>query len=150
VESVQQAKDKLDANEFEAAIKILRPMRNWLADYWKMWALYAAALNRTGDHREAEEASKKLIELFPGNEIGFAELANALGPQGKHEEQYNAMRYGYSIIPNNLPILLNLGLAAKRLGRAEEAQHIAAQIRGAVGDNPELEPVLKDIETPMA
>lgn len=146
VESVAQAQEKMNQEDFASAVKILRPMRNWLADYWKMWALYAAALNRAGDYREAEEASKRLIELFPGNELGFAELANALGPQGKHEEQYNAMRYGMTIIPNSLPIFINLGLAAKRLGRQEEAQQIAQQLRSAVGDNPEIGQIVEELE----
>ncbi len=147
VESVSQAQEKLNTNDFEGAVKILRPMRNWLADYWKMWALYAAALNRMGDYREGEEAAKRLIELFPGNELGFAELANALGPQGRHEEQYNAMRYGMGTVPNSLPIFINLGLAAKRLGRTEESQAIAAQLKQAVGDNPELAEVIKELES---
>lgn len=147
VESVSQAQEKMNAGDFEGAVKILRPMRNWLADYWKMWALYAAALNRMGDFREGEEASKRLIELFPGNELGFAELANSLGPLGKHEEQYNAMRYGLNAVPNSLPIFINLGLAAKRLGRTEEAQQIAAQLKQAVGDNAELAEVIKELES---
>ncbi len=147
VESVAQAQEKMNTEEFEAAVKILRPMRNWLADYWKMWALYAAALNRMGDHREAEDAAKRLIELFPGNELGFSELANALGPQGKHEEQYNAMRYGMNAIPNSLPIFINLGLAAKRLGRTEEAQQIAAQLKEVAAQNAELLPIISEMES---
>lgn len=146
VESVQQAEEKMQTEEFEAAVKILRPMRNWLADYWKMWALYAAALNRIGDHRDAEDAATRLINLFPGNEIGFVELANALAPQGKHEEQYNAMRYAITFMPQSLPIAINLGLAAARLGRKEEAQGLAAQIRQAIGENQELEPLLSEME----
>lgn len=146
VESVAQAQEKMNEGDFEGAVKVLRPLRNWLADYWKMWALYAAALNRSGNHREAEEASKRLIELFPGNDVGFAELANALGPQGKHEEQYQAMNFGLQMKPDSLPIVLNLALAAKRLGRKEEAESIAAQVRRAVGDQPDLEPVLREIE----
>ncbi|MCC7101783.1 MAG: tetratricopeptide repeat protein [Fimbriimonadaceae bacterium] len=146
VESVSQAQEKMNANDFEGAVKILRPMRNWLADYWKMWALYAAALNRTNDHREAEEAANRLIQLFPGNELGFAELANALGPQGKHEEQYNAMRFGLQTIPNSLPIVINYGLAAKRLGKTDEAEHIAAMLKQVASDNPELQDVIAELE----
>ncbi|MBL8059228.1 MAG: tetratricopeptide repeat protein [Chthonomonas sp.] len=146
VESVAQAQEKMNAEDYEGAVKILRPMRNWLADYWKMWALYAAALNRSGDFREAEEASNRLIQLFPGNEIGFAELGNALGPQGKHEEQYNAMRYGLSILPNSLPIVVNYGLAAKRLGKTDEAKQVAEALRQAAADNKDLQEVVAELE----
>ena len=146
VESVAQAQEKMNAEDYEGAVKILRPMRSWLADYWKMWALYAAALNRSGDFREAEEASNRLIQLFPGNEIGFAELGNALGPQGKHEEQYNAMRYGLSVLPNSLPIVVNYGLAAKRLGKDDEAKQIAEALRPAAAENKDLQEVVAELE----
>lgn len=147
VEAVGNAQQKLEAEDYVGALRDLRPMKNWLADYWKMWALLAAALNRTGEHEEAEETAKRLIELFPGCEMAYTELATALGNQGKDEECYHAMRFGLSNCPGSIPIGLNLGLAARRVGQDEEANAIARGIREALGTSqPEIEPILAEIE----
>ena len=65
-------------------------------------------------------------------------------------EAYAAMRFAAANIPNSLPIAINLALAAKRIGREDEARGLAKQIREAVGQNDplsrELEPVLAEIE----
>ncbi|MBS1706713.1 MAG: hypothetical protein JST40_12635 [Armatimonadetes bacterium] len=146
VETVTNAQKKLEQNDFEGALRDLRPMKNWLGDYWKMWLLLSAALNRTGNHEEAEQAATTLIEMFPQCEQAYGELAAALGGQGKNDQVYNAMRFGLTQVQGSIPIGLNLALAAKRLGNTEEAREIARQIREAVGANPDLERILKDIE----
>lgn len=147
VEAVQQAQEKMNAEDFQGAVKLLRPMRNWLADYWKMWALYASSLNRIDDHREAEDAATRLINLFPGNEIGFVELGNSLMSQEKYEEAYNAMRYGVSTVQGSLGIALQFGLAAKRFGRADEAKEMARQIRAGMGENiNDILPAIEEME----
>ena len=46
----------------------------------------------------------------------------------------------------SLPIHLNLALAAKRFGKEDEARNLAKQIREAVGPNPDIEPILQEIE----
>lgn len=143
---VEQAREKMDSGDFDGAIRDLKPMKNWLADYWKLWALLAAAYNRVGESKEAEEAARRLLEIFPACEPGYGELLAAFGAQGRHEEGYNMMRYAAQNIPNSLPIHLNLALAAKRFGREDEARALAKQIREAVGPNPEIEPVLQEIE----
>lgn len=148
VEAVKEAQEKMNTEDFAGAVKLLRPMRNWLADYWKMWALYASALNRINEPREAEEASNRLIELFPGNEIGFVELGNSLMAQSRFEEAYNAMRYGMANIQGSLGIALQFGLAAKRFGRSEEAKAVAQQIRAGLGDQvKDVESALIEMET---
>lgn len=146
IESVQNAQAQLEANNPEGALQALKPMRNWLADYWKMWLILAAAQNRAGNHAEAEEAAMQLIQMYPGCEPGYLELAGALGAQNKNEEVYNAMRYALTQVQGSVPIGLNLALAAKRLGRSDEARHLAKQIREAVGNEPQLEQVLQEIE----
>jgi len=147
VENVALAQQKMEAEDFQGALRDLRPMKNWLADYWKMWALLAACLNRIGEFTEAEEAATRLVNMFPGCEPAYAELATALGNQGRDEDAYNAMRFGMTQVPNSLPVVLNLGLAAKRTGRLDEAKDIARQLRSALGNqNPELGPVLDEME----
>jgi len=121
-------------------------MRNWLADYWKMWALLSSAYNRVGQAAEAEDAARRLLELFPGCEPAYGELREALIVQGKTEEAYQFLRYVAANNPGSIATHINLAIAAKAAGHREEARNLARQIREAVGPNPELDPVLDDLE----
>jgi len=145
-ESVENAQKRMESQDFEGAVRELRPLRNWLADYWKMWALLSAAHNKLNQPEEAEDAARRLLELFPGCEPAYGELNAALNAQGKTEEAYNIMRFAATNMPQSLGIHLNLALAAKRAGHEDEARAIARQIREAVGENGEIEPVLVEIE----
>jgi Flp pilus assembly protein TadD len=145
-ENVEQAREKMEKGDFQGALNQLRPMRNWLADYWKMWALLSSAYNRTNQPADAEEAARRLLELFPGCEPAYGELREALVAQGKSEEAYQILRYAASNNPSSLPMHINLAIAAKAAGHVEEARGLAKQIREAVGPNPELDPVLDELE----
>lgn len=145
-EAVKNADEKVNAGDFQGAIKELKPLRNWLADYWKMWAVMSAAYNRAGMHDEARDAAERLIGLFPGWEPAYVELMGALNALGRNDDAYNVMRFAASNMPQSLGIHVNLALAAKRAGRDEEARTIAAQIREAIGPNEELDNVFKEIE----
>jgi Flp pilus assembly protein TadD len=136
----------MDAGDFDGAVRDLKPMRNWLADYWKLWALLCSAYNRLGEPKEAEDAARRLIDLFPGCEPAYGELVSALGAQGRHDEAYATMRVAASSMPASLPTHLNLALAAKRAGKVDEARALAKQIREAVGSNAEIEKILDEIE----
>jgi len=146
VESVQHAEAKMNEGDFASAVRELKPLRNWLADYWKLWALLSAAHNRLGESEEAEQAAKRLLELFPGCEPGYGELVNALAALDRNDEAYQIMRFAATNMPGALGIHVNLALAAKRAGHADEARSLARQIREAIGPNEELEPVLAEIE----
>jgi Flp pilus assembly protein TadD len=145
-ESVDAARQKMEDGDFNGALAQLKPLRNWLADYWKLWALLASAYNRTGQFAEAEDASRRLLELYPGCEPAFGELREALNGQDKDEEAYQIMRFAAQNNPGSLPIHINLALAAKKAGQEEEARALAKQIREAVGPNPELDLVLGEID----
>jgi len=145
-ESVEQARLKLEQKDYQGAIRELKPLRNWLADYWKLWALLSSAYNLAGQHNDAEDAAVRLIELFPGCEPAYGELVTALTNQGRADEAYQMMRQVASNNPSSLPLHLNYGLAAAAAGHQEEARAIAKAIRDAVGPNEELEPVLAEIE----
>ena len=144
-EVVENAGKKMEENDFEGAIRDLKPMRNWLADYWKMWAMLAAAYNRLEQFEDAEDACRRLIELFPGCEPAYGEMVTAMNGLGKNEEAYNMMRYVASNMPQSLGVHVNLALAAHRAGHADEAKGLARQIREAVGPNEELEKVLSEV-----
>lgn len=145
-ESVEEARKKFEEGQSELAVRELKPLRNWMGDYWKLWALLSSALNATGEYAEAEEAAGRLIQLYPGCEPAYGEFLNALAGQDKHEEAYNFMRFAVTQFPQSLAMHLNLALAAKRSGRSDEAKGIATQIREVVGNNAEIEPVLQEIE----
>jgi tetratricopeptide (TPR) repeat protein len=148
-ESVESAREKMEAADFEGAVRELKPMKNWLADYWKMWALLSAAHNKLNQPEEAEDAARRLVDLFPGCEPAYGELNAALTAQGKNDEAYHVMRYAFQNMPQSLGIFINLGLAAKRAGHEDEARNIARQVREALGAGEqiqELEPVLAEIE----
>ena len=149
VENVEAAREKMEAGDFQGALRELRPLKNWLADYWKLWFFLAAACNQTEAYDEAAEAAQKALEIFPGCEPAFGEFATALTGQGKHEDAYNLMRYAAANNPGSLPIHLNLGLAAKRAGHVDEARQMARQIREALAGDPnreQVDPILDEME----
>ncbi len=149
VENVEAAREKMEAGDFQGALRELRPLKNWLADYWKLWFFLAAANNQVEQYDEAAEAAQRTLEIFPGCEPAFGEFATALTGQGQHEEAYNLMRYAASNNPGSLPIHLNLGLAAKRAGHIDEARGLARQIREALAGDPnrgQVEEILAEIE----
>lgn len=149
VETVESAREKMEAGDFQGALRELRPLKNWLADYWKLWFFLAAANNQVEAYEEAEEAAQRALEIFPGCEPAFGEFATALTGQGKHEEAYNLMRYAAANNPSSLPIHLNLGLAAKRAGHRDEARQLARQIREALANDPnrsQIDAILDEIE----
>jgi len=147
VETVENAKKLFEENDYEGALRLLKPMKNWLSDYWPMWLVTAAASNRLELWEDAQDAATRLVNLFPGCEPAYAELAAALGGQDKHDEAYNMLRFANAQVPNSLTIVLNLAQAAKKSGRGEESKAIIKQIREASGpDNAELENILAAIE----
>ncbi|HEY0868438.1 MAG TPA: tetratricopeptide repeat protein [Fimbriimonas sp.] len=146
VESVDNARTKMEGGDFETAVRELKPLRNWLADYWKLWALLSSAYNRLEQWSEAEDAATRLLNMYPACEPAYGELATALNGQGRHDDAYNLMRFAAQNNPGSLPIHVNLALAAKRAGHQEEARGLAKQIREALGPNEELDPILADIE----
>ncbi|RYG86656.1 tetratricopeptide repeat protein, partial [bacterium] len=85
-EAVEAAREKMQNGDFEGAIRDLKPMRNWLADYWKLWALLSSCQNRTGQFADAEESAKRLLEMFPGCEPAYGEYREALNGQGRNDE----------------------------------------------------------------
>lgn len=145
-ETVENAEKKLAANDVDGALRDLKPMKNWLADYWKLWALLATAYNKVGEHAEAEDAARRVITLYPRCEPAYGELLGALSGQNKHEEAYQTMRWAAQHMPQSLGVFLNLGLAAKRAGHTDEARNYARQIREAIGPNNDIELMLAEIE----
>lgn len=145
VEAVKNAADKAQAGDAQAAVTELRGLKNWLADYWKFWAVFANALNQVGAHDEAEDAGVRLLNMFPNCEPAFGELATALSGQDRHEEAYNLLRNAMSTMPGSLPVAVNFALAAKRTGRLEEAQNIGRQIKQATEDAEGLRAVFQEL-----
>ncbi|MCA0361959.1 MAG: hypothetical protein LCH41_13025 [Armatimonadetes bacterium] len=132
VEAVKGASEKADAGDFEGSVADLRPMRQWLGDYWKMWLLLASGQNKLEEFEEAEQSARRLLEMFPACEPGYVELSNALGGQGKHDEAMQLMQIALGNMPGSLPIAVGYAAAAKRAGHGDEARRITGQIRQAM------------------
>jgi len=146
VEAVNEAEKKAEAGDFEGAVRELKPLKNWLSDYWKLWAVLAHCYNELSDFTEAEDAAGRLVNLMPGFEQGYSELMRALSGQEKYDQAYRAMKWAAMNMPQSLPVHVNFGLAAKQAGHADEAREMARQIRQSLGENKELEPVLAEME----
>ena len=141
MEAVEAARQKMEGGDVESGLRELRPLRNWLADYWKLWALLASGFNRTEQYKDAEDASMRLIELYPGCEPAYGELMGAMVGQGRAEEAWQMMQWAVSRNPQSLSLHLNLGPAAAKAGHREQATQIARPLREAGGQTAELAPV---------
>lgn len=146
VEAVQTAATKAENGDYDGAIRELKPLRNWLADYWKMWVVLASAHNQLKQFADAEQAARRLLEIFPACEPGYVELNNALAGQGKTDEAFNLMQIALHNMSNSLPIAVSYALAAKRAGNPDEAKRLAKQIREATNNDEQLTEVLAEIE----
>jgi Flp pilus assembly protein TadD len=146
VEAVEEASKKAESGDYEGAVRDLKPLKNWLSEYWKLWAVLANCYNHLSDFTEAEDAAGRLVNLMPGFEQGYSELMRALTGQEKFDQAYRAMKWAAMNMPQSLPIHLNFGLAAKQAGHSDEARALAKQIREALGPSEEFGPVLDEME----
>ncbi len=144
-QQVEDARAKMEEGRFDEAVRLLKPLRNWLADYWKMWALLSTAYNRLGEHEEAEDAAKRLISLYPACEPAYGELATALTAQAKHEEAFRVLAFARQQLPQSLPLAINYALAAHQIGRTDEARQLAREILEATKGEPEIAKILAPI-----
>ncbi|MBS1710948.1 MAG: tetratricopeptide repeat protein [Armatimonadetes bacterium] len=132
VEAVKEASQKAEAGDYEGALRDLKPLKQWLGDYWKMWILIASAHNQLEQYEEAEAAARRTLEIFPAMEAGYVELNNALGGQGKHEEAFQIMQIAFHNMNSSLPVAISYAAAARNAGHDEESKRITGQIREAI------------------
>lgn len=147
IEAVLKAQERMEAEDFSGAITELEPVAQWMPDYWKVWAMLATLYVRVQRFSDAENAARRVLEMFPGCDPVYGELAAALVGQERAEEAYQFLNQALRARPQSAAIALNLAMAAKQTGRAEEAAGLARQLREAAGPgNPEIEQVLSEIE----
>lgn len=146
IETIKSASEKLESGDNAGALEDLKTLKSWVQDYWKLWALLATAHNRLEQYEEAEQASRKLLEMFPAYEPGYADLNGSLAGQGKNEEAYNLMKIAITNMPQSLLIAVNYALAAYRAGDKDEARRLATQIREATQGNQDVEAALAEID----
>lgn len=145
-EAVAEAAKKAENGDPAGAIRDLKPLVNWLSDYWKLWAVMANAYNAQEMWTEAEESAVRLIELFPGCEPAYVEYANAKSGQNQEEAAHAALVTALQRIPGSALIGLNLALTANRIGRKDEAKELARQLRPALQGRDDLLQLLDNIE----
>lgn len=146
VAAVQSATEKADKGAYKDALDELLPLKTWLADYWKLWAILASVLNSLGEFSQAEHAARRTLEQYPACEPVYGELCTALAGQNREAEAYDLMKVALMNMPNSLLIAINYALAAKRAGDREEALKIGRQIREATKNAENLQQVLAEIE----
>ena len=147
VEAVRTATEKAEKGDFKAALNELAPLKAWLADYWKLWAILATVHNNLDDPQEAESAARQVLAMYPACEPAYGELCTALAGQGREKEAYETMKLAMANMPESLLIAVNYALAAKRAGDGAEAKKMAKQIRELTGDAQNLQQVLAEIES---
>jgi Flp pilus assembly protein TadD len=146
VEVVESATKRAETSDFEGALNELAPLKTWLADYWKLWAVLSSINNNLGNFAEAEKDARRVLEMFPACEPVYGELCTALAGQGREAEAYDLMKVALGNMPSSLLVAINYGLAAKRAGDHEEALKIARQIREVTRNAENLQGVLAEIE----
>jgi Flp pilus assembly protein TadD len=147
IEPIIRAQEKIEAEDFQGAIADLESVSNWMPDYWKVWAMLSTLYNRVQRFSDAENAARRVLEIFPSCGPAYNELAGALIGQDRSEEAYQFLNQAIRARPQSADIALSLAMAAKQTGRTEEAQNLARQLREAAGpNNPEIEQLLAEIE----
>ncbi|GMV36614.1 MAG: hypothetical protein AMXMBFR61_11220 [Fimbriimonadales bacterium] len=111
-----------------AALFELEQLSRWLGDYWPVWEILARGFNRTGNAEKAETASRRLLAMLPQYAVAYGELAAALFAQGKADEAYRTFRQAMRKLPYDPLVLANYGIAAKMLGRDEDAEQAAQRL----------------------
>jgi tetratricopeptide (TPR) repeat protein len=135
VEAVQAASQKAEEGDYEAAVKDLKPLKQWLGDYWKMWMVLASCHNRLEQFEDAEAAARRTLEIFPACEPAYVELNNALAAQEKFDEAFGIMQIAFANMNSSVPIAVAYATAAKNAGNAQESRRITDQIRLAMKEN---------------
>ena len=147
VKAVESATKRAEQGDFQGALAELRPLKTWLADYWKLWAVTASVQNHLNSFAEAELAARRVLEMYPACEPVYGELCTALAGQGREGEAYDLMKVALGNMPSSLLIAINYALAAKRAGDTEEALKMARQIREVTKDAENLRHILREIES---
>jgi Flp pilus assembly protein TadD len=132
-------------NEPERAVEGLEQLAAWLSDYWKLWLALSHAHNALGNHPRAEQAAVQLIQMYPGCEPAYGELAGALFRQDRAEDAYQLLRRTVRQYPQFLTVMGNLGMAAKLTGRQEEALQVADGLSKFIKQVPAIQELVDKI-----
>ncbi|MCH8980199.1 MAG: tetratricopeptide repeat protein, partial [Armatimonadetes bacterium] len=100
VEAVQAATKKAEQGDFKAALNELAPLKAWLADYWKLWAILATVYNNLDHPEDAEKAARQVLAMYPACEPAYGELCTALAGQGREKEAYETMKLAMANMPD--------------------------------------------------
>ena len=105
-------------------------------DFWAALTL-ARALQEGGDHKGADAAYQRALELRGDSAAVYNNLGNMSTSKGRWDEAADYFRKSLEIDPNFAPAHNNLGLALKGQGKWSEAFH---QFQVAIRFGPELAP----------
>jgi len=95
----------------------------------RSWLAILFHLDRQYD--QAVDESRRIIELEPGNYMGYWLLGAATGAKGRFDDAIAAYRRAVELSGGSMLMLGWLGLGLGQAGRADEALDVLAQLRAA-------------------
>jgi tetratricopeptide (TPR) repeat protein len=116
-------------------------------DNYRGWMWQADVFARRGQIDKAMEATRRSVELAPGDEGAYQKLANLLMSQSRYQETIRLCREGLQKAAASPGLRMALGFALLVRGQDEEA---SAQFRYVSALAPELLVVMNNVAWTMA
>ncbi len=149
LEAYTEALQKADEGKYEESIQLLRPLKNWLTDYWKVWALLSDCLIKTKNHDEAEKTVHKLLDMYPGYVDGYGFLTDVYIAKNKAEEAFNLLIQVSSKFQDSIPFAIITVKAANAAGKKDVAKGIYDSLMTATNNNAEIKKALDHVMSPI-
>jgi len=121
-ELIGLAKERMNARDFEGAIKALDEAIKLAPDNANLWLMRAMAKNMKGDFVGAEADAREAIRLDPNNDQSWENLAWALLKQGKYKEALEAAEQALKLNPKNSLAMAIRAFAKEKLGDVQGAK----------------------------
>ncbi len=149
LESYTEALAKMESGNMEAALQLLRPLKNWLPDYWKVWALLTNCLISSKNFDEAEQTVYKLLEMYPGYVEGYANLTDIYIAKNKADEAFKILISQSSKFQDSIPFAITTVKAANASGRKDVAENLSKSLLEATNNNENIKKALDEVMSPL-
>ena len=121
-----------DVGKYDEAIAAFDRALQQRPDYPEAHANRRLSLLRKGDLAAAERAGRDAVRLDPGDAMGFADLARALGDQGKLSEALEAANHAADLRHETAtPVYSRLAAACDRWGDGAMAASVSQALQTA-------------------
>ncbi len=124
-----------DAARPQEALDVAIPPKDASPAGLALWHVRAEAAQAAGDHAAAAEAWKILCAARPDDWRGWANYGEALAGLERWEDAASALRRGWTLNPNELPIQQNLVSALVHAGLFDQAaDQLRSMLDAGLGD----------------